>query len=612
MKTRIRNKLSQSTFGQSLLMLPVNDFKKLFVVIAIQIFLGLLDLLGVAAIGVLGALAVKGVASQSPGTRVQQVLEFVGIADHSLQSQVAFLGATAATLLIVRTFLTVIFAKRTLLFLSRRSASIANKIFQDFISQNLLKIKNISSQEVLFGVTRGVDAIMVGVIGTSVTLISDISLVAIMFTGLLIVDPTIATSSVIVFGLIGFAIYKLLHKKARDLGSLESRLAISNNEQISEVLGSYKEIVVRNRRAYYSEKVSELRMSMAQTTAEIAFLPNISKYVIESTVVLGTLLISAVQFRLQDATHAVATLTVFMASAARIAPASMRIQQGLIAMKSSLGAANPTLKLIRSIELTLMFDRELVWTDTLHEGFKGIVQVKDISLCYPDSNEFALKKINFEVLQNTSVAIVGPSGGGKTSLIDVILGLIPPTSGSVRISGTNPLESFSKWPGAVAYVPQDIMIINGTLRENVALGYSLSEAPDELVFDALKLAQLESFARELPDGLETQLGERGARISGGQRQRLGIARALFTKPKLLILDEATSALDAITEQAFTDAINQLKGSLTLITIAHRLSTIKDADNVLYLSNGEIAASGTLQNVRELIPNFDEQAKLMGL
>lgn len=612
MKTRIRIKLSQSTFGQSLLMLPVNDFKKLFVVIAIQIFLGLLDLLGVAAIGVLGALAVKGVASQSPGTRVQQVLEFVGIADHSLQSQVAFLGATAATLLIVRTFLTVIFAKRTLLFLSRRSASIANKIFQDFISQNLLKIKNISSQEVLFGVTRGVDAIMVGVIGTSVTLISDISLVAIMFTGLLIVDPTIATSSVIVFGLIGFAIYKLLHKKARDLGSLESRLAISNNEQISEVLGSYKEIVVRNRRAYYSEKVSGLRMSMAQTTAEIAFLPNISKYVIESTVVLGTLLISAVQFRLQDATHAVATLTVFMASAARIAPASMRIQQGLMAMKSSLGAANPTLKLIRSIELTLMFDRELVWTDTLHEGFKGIVQVKDISLCYPDSNEFALKKINFEVLQNTSVAIVGPSGGGKTSLIDVILGLIPPTSGSVRISGTNPLESFSKWPGAVAYVPQDIMIINGTLRENVALGYSLSEAPDELVFDALKLAQLESFARELPDGLETQLGERGARISGGQRQRLGIARALFTKPKLLILDEATSALDAITEQAFTDAINQLKGSLTLITIAHRLSTIKDADNVLYLSNGEIAASGTLQNVRELIPNFDEQAKLMGL
>lgn len=612
MKTRIRIKLSQSTFGQSLLMLPVNDFKKLFVVIAIQIFLGLLDLLGVAAIGVLGALAVKGVASQSPGTRVQQVLEFVGIADHSLQSQVAFLGATAATLLIVRTFLTVIFAKRTLLFLSRRSASIANKIFQDFISQNLLKIKNISSQEVLFGVTRGVDAIMVGVIGTSVTLISDISLVAIMFTGLLIVDPTIATSSVIVFGLIGFAIYKLLHKKARDLGSLESRLAISNNEQISEVLGSYKEIVVRNRRAYYSEKVSGLRMSMAQTTAEIAFLPNISKYVIESTVVLGTLLISAVQFRLQDATHAVATLTVFMASAARIAPASMRIQQGLIAMKSSLGAANPTLKLIRSIELTSMFDRDLVWTDTLHEGFKGIVQVKDISLCYPDSNVFALKKINFEVLENTSVAIVGPSGGGKTSLIDVILGLIPPTSGSVRISGTNPLESFSKWPGAVAYVPQDIMIINGTLRENVALGYSLSEAPDELVFDALKLAQLESFARGLPDGLETQLGERGARISGGQRQRLGIARALFTKPKLLILDEATSALDAITEQAFTDAINQLKGSLTLITIAHRLSTIKDADNVLYLSNGEIAASGTLQNVRELIPNFDEQAKLMGL
>lgn len=612
MKAKIRNKLSRSTFGQSLLMLPSDDYKKLFAVITIQIFLGLLDLLGVAAIGVLGALAVKGVASQSPGTRVQQILEFSGIADQTLQSQVAILGATAATLLIVRTLLSVIFAKRTLLFLSRRSASVANKIFQDFISQNLLKIKSKSSQEVLFGITRGVDAIMVGVIGTCVTLISDISLVAIMFTGLLVVDPTIATSSVIVFGLIGFSIYKLLHNKARELGVLESKLAISNNEQITEVLGSFKEIVVRNRRAYYSEKVSKLRMSMAQTTAEIAFLPNISKYVIESTVVLGTLLISAVQFRLQDATHAVATLTVFMASAARIAPASMRIQQGLIAMKSSLGAASPTLKLINSIEITSSFSREVRLTDRAYVGFNGVVSVSGVTLRYPDSNVYALNKINFEVLKNSSVAIVGPSGGGKTSLIDVILGLIPPTSGEVLISDSNPLDSFAKWPGAVAYVPQDIMIVNGTLRENVTLGFSRSEAPDTSVFDALRFAQLEDFVRELPDGLDTQLGERGTRISGGQRQRLGIARALFTKPKLLILDEATSALDAITEQSFTEAINQLRGSLTLITIAHRLSTIKDADNVIYLNNGEIAASGTLQEVRDLIPNFDEQAKLMGL
>jgi ABC-type multidrug transport system fused ATPase/permease subunit len=593
-------------------MLSVNDFRKLGIVTLIQVLLGLLDLAGVAAIGVLGALAVKGVASQQPGTRVQQVLEFLNISELSFQSQVAILGVAAATLLISRTLLTVIFTRRTLLFLSRRSAKIAIKIFKDFISQDLTKIKNVSSQEVYFGITKGVDSITVGVIGNLVTLISDFSLVLIMFTGLLVVDTSIALSSVLVFGLISTVIYKLLHKRARNLGTLESDLAIANNEQISEVLGSFKEIVVRNRRSYYLEKISEIRFSMAKTTAEIAFLPSISKYVIESTVVLGTLLISAIQFQLEDATRAIATLTVFMASAARIAPASMRIQQGLISMKSSLGAASPTLRLISSIQITSVFERSQGHLTSDHVGFVGSIDVKNVSLIYPGSEVKALKNVSFKVHPNSSIAIVGPSGGGKTSLVDVMLGLISPTEGRVEISELNSLNCFSNWPGAVAYVPQDTMIVNGTLRDNVALGHSSMEATDDLVFRALKLAQLDVFAQDLPNGLDTQLGERGSRISGGQRQRLGIARALFTQPRLLFLDEATSALDAQTEHDFTSAINQLKGSLTLITIAHRLSTIKDADNILYLDHGSIIATGTLQEVREQIPNFDEQAKLMGL
>jgi ABC-type multidrug transport system fused ATPase/permease subunit len=611
-RSKVRSRLSKSAIGQSLLMLSARDLRKLGLVTLIQVLLGLLDLAGVAAIGVLGALAVRGVASQQPGTRVQQVLEFLNISELTFQSQVAILGVAAALLLIGRTLLTVVFTRRTLLYLSRRSAKIAIKIFKDFISQDLTKIKSLSSQEVYFGITKGVDSVTVGVIGNIITLISDFSLVLIMFTGLLIVDTSIALSSVLVFGLIGIVIYKLLHKRARHLGALESELAIANNERISEVLGSFREIVVRNRRAHYLEKISDIRFSMAKATAEIAFLPSISKYVIESTVVLGTLLISAIQFQLEDATRAVATLTVFMAAAARIAPASMRIQQGMISMKSSLGAANPTLRLIDSIQITSVFESSQKKVSSGHDGFVGSVNVSKVSLIYPGSNVKALNQVSFEVLPNSSIAIVGPSGGGKTSLVDVMLGLISPTEGRVEISGLNALDCFSNWPGAVAYVPQDTMIVNGTLRDNVALGYSGAEATDDLVFRALRLAQLEEFARDLPNGLDTQLGERGSRISGGQRQRLGIARALFTQPRLLFLDEATSALDAQTEHDFTSAINQLKGSLTLITIAHRLTTIKDADNILYLDNGSIIATGSLQEVRDQIPNFDGQAKLMGL
>jgi ABC-type multidrug transport system fused ATPase/permease subunit len=174
------------------------------------------------------------------------------------------------------------------------------------------------------------------------------------------------------------------------------------------------------------------------------------------------------------------------------------------------------------------------------------------------------------------------------------------------------LEAIAKWPGAISYVPQDVMVVNGSIRENVALGYPLEAARDELVNSALSIASLSDFVANLPEGLDTNLGERGGKISGGQRQRIGIARALFTKPKLLVLDEATSALDGDTEESISSDIQKLKGSTTVVLIAHRLSTVRDADLVLYMDKGEIVARGTFEEVRNAVPDFDRQAKLMGL
>jgi ABC-type multidrug transport system fused ATPase/permease subunit len=170
----------------------------------------------------------------------------------------------------------------------------------------------------------------------------------------------------------------------------------------------------------------------------------------------------------------------------------------------------------------------------------------------------------------------------------------------------------AKWPGAIAYVPQDVAISSGTIRENVALGFPEQQATDELVTNALKVAQLHQFVSDLPRGLDTQVGERGAKISGGQRQRLGIARAMFTRPHLLVLDEATSSLDGETEASISDAIHELRGSTTVVLIAHRLSTVRDADIVVYLADGKIKTMGTFDEVRRAVPDFDRQAKLMGL
>jgi ABC-type multidrug transport system fused ATPase/permease subunit len=182
----------------------------------------------------------------------------------------------------------------------------------------------------------------------------------------------------------------------------------------------------------------------------------------------------------------------------------------------------------------------------------------------------------------------------------------------VKIQGDDPLKAIQLWPGAIGYVPQDVMISNGTIRQNVCLGYSVSEVPEERIWQALEVAQLSDFVRNLPDGLDTHVGDRGAKLSGGQRQRLGIARAMFTKPKLLVLDEATSALDGSTEASIAEAVHNLKGGVTIVMIAHRLSTVKESDVIHYLNEGELVMSGSFEELRKSIPEFDKQAKLMGI
>jgi ABC-type multidrug transport system fused ATPase/permease subunit len=250
--------------------------------------------------------------------------------------------------------------------------------------------------------------------------------------------------------------------------------------------------------------------------------------------------------------------------------------------------------------------------DTIHEGFTSEIEIENVSLTYPSKQFAAISNISLSIPSGASVAFVGQSGAGKTTIIDVLLGVLNPDEGSVLISGLPPLSAVAKWPGAVSYVPQDVVISAGTIRENVALGYPAQEATDELVMSALQVAHLDQFVSNLPQGMDTQVGERGAKISGGQRQRLGIARAMFTRPQLLVLDEATSSLDGETEANITEAIHELRGSTTVVLIAHRLSTVIDADIVVYLADGKVIAKGTFNEVRNAVPDFDRQARLLGL
>ena len=604
--------LRSSALFRAARILPKVDRPKILIVIVLQIGLGFLDLVGVAAFGVLGALSVTGVQSLQPGNRVAAVLDVLNLTNFSFQSQVAILAVSAAAILVLRTVLSIIFTRRIFFFLSRRSATISSSLISKLLSQSLTEVQSRSTQDTLYSVTAGVSAITLGVLGTATTIVSDASLLLIMVMGLFIVDPTIAVTTIVFFGTLGLILYRSMNVKAYNLGFKVASLNVKSNEKITEVLTSYRESVVRNRRDYYAREIGRLRLGLADVLAEMQFMPNISKYVIESGIVIGAILIAGVQFAIQDARNAVATLTVFLAAGTRIAPAIMRLQQSAIQIKSGIGSATPTLELIESLDGVEGIKEVEDTLDLNHVGFKSEVTLKGVSFRYPNQGRNALNNVSVNIESGQSFAIVGPSGAGKTTFVDVLLGVLKPDSGEIVISNLDPIGSIGKWPGAISYVPQDVVISNGTIRENIAMGFPIDVASDELIWDAIEIAQLTDFVKALPLNIDTPVGERGTKISGGQRQRLGIARAMFTKPKLLVLDEATSSLDGQTEADISDAIQNLKGKVTVVLIAHRLSTVRNAGQVMYMADGQVIARGTFEEVRETVPDFDRQAQLMGL
>jgi len=602
---------NSSTFGRSIRILEKSDLRKILLITMIQTTLGVLDLFGVIAIGLLGALSINNYQTSQSNGLTAEALDFLNLAEMSFEAQTLWLGLSAVALLTGRTLLSIFFTRKILFFLGVRGARISENLVSRFLSQPLLNLQSKSPQNILYAVGDGVSIVTLQVIASSAILFSDLSLLVIMIIGLAVINPITTAYMIFVFSIVGVFLHGVIDKRAGALGQLNYKAGIKANEKIMEALSVFRELVVRKRRNYYARQIASIRFSQATTRAELSFMPYLSKYVIEAAVILGAVVIGLSQFFVEDVTQAVATMAIFLAAGSRLAPAVLRVQQGSVTIRTALAQAEPTLNLIESLSKSVPLGNVPDDLNLAHEGFEAKIEFNGVQFTYPGNEYPTLSEVSLCIPSGSFVAIVGPSGAGKTTLIDLMLGLLEPEVGSIFVSGLSPSIAISKWPGAFGYVPQEIAITSSTLRDNISLGYPTSLATDEHIKSCIKLSQLEEFVNGLDHGINTHVGEAGSKLSGGERQRLGIARAMFTNPGFLVLDEATSALDSETEHRLSESINGLKGKTTIVIIAHRLSTVREADLVVYVSSGKILATGSFSEVRNSVPEFDRQAVRMG-
>ncbi len=573
-----------------------------------QVLFAFFDLVGVALVGVLGAVAISGIGSTLPGNRVGNFLNFFNLTGVSFQAVAGILSASAILVLTVRTLISMYSTKKILRKLSYKSAEISALIFDKVQRKSLTEIEETGFYQTQYAVTSGVESLVVRVYGTVLTLVTDLTLIIIMSGTLIYIDPILAISTFVLFGFTGVILYLSMHKSASKRGKENAHLEIESSEIISAGLNLFREIRLRNGATVLTEKLKKTRVRHSETVSSLNFLPYLGKYIVETMLIVGTVIIAAIQFYLHDAIHAAATISIFLAAGSRIAPSFLRLQQGSVTIRGSLGMANKTLNILQidqpipessnSTSLTLEWVNKL---SVLNASFK-----------YRDQPNWALRNISFDVSNGEVVAIVGPSGSGKSTIADLVIGVLIPDEGEVLISGVSPERAVANFPGRIAYVPQDVKIFTGSIRENLLIGLNPESIPDVKLNQCLVDAGLGKIFADLRVHLDSDVSAFGVQLSGGEKQRFGIARALITDPQILILDEATSSLDAETESSITSMLASRKKSLGILVIAHRLSTVREADRVLYLSKGQIISSGSFTEVRNSVPGFEVQASLMGL
>jgi ABC-type multidrug transport system fused ATPase/permease subunit len=441
------------------------------------------------------------------------------------------------------------------------------------------------------------------------TLLGEFMSFAVILLVLAIAQPLIALTAVIYLGIVGFVLSIAVTRRSRQAGRVNIKYTQTTSRLVTEMIGALKEVTLRNKTDEIAQVVQENRVHTSRARSNIQFLAQIPRYVLESAIIGGFLLVGVVGYLSGGTAAAVTAVALFGLAGFRMAPSIVRFQAIISQVTAYSPHAEAVVREIQAAEKSVEYlqDRDSKPLPTK----PATLDFSNVGFAYAADAPEAVSDVTLSIPFGTAVSFVGSSGAGKSTIIDLILGLVEPTRGAITIDGT-PLEELTNaWRSHVGYVPQDVALFDASLGQNVALSWT-GEYDRDLVRECLAKAQLLDLVDSREGGLDAPVGERGLALSGGQRQRLGIARALYSQPLVLVMDEATSALDTTTEAAVTSAIRGLHGKTTVVTVAHRLATIQHSDVIFFMSHGKVEAAGKFDELVARVPEFALQARLAGL
>jgi ABC-type multidrug transport system fused ATPase/permease subunit len=558
----------------------------------VQALLGFLDLLGIVAFGLVASLATSSYLNLPQGKFSSFWIDRINVLDLSIGSLIAALVLVILIFFIAKTLLALYISKKMFHFLSKVQNQLSKKLFVRVLNSDFSWFDRQSHSNIAQVITRGSTSAITIQIGNSALLVSDLVLI-IFFLSLLFALNIYVALFFMVYILVVFYVLNLM------IGGTLSRihsnlvdLEVHFQSDLRQSFKLFREIRISGRQEFFADELEEVTKAQAFYSAEDTWIQQIPKYALEIALVLGAVLLMLATQLMGGAQDSIPVISVYLIGAARIFPTLLRVQSSFISLKSNQALADNVHDLLEKTATSVVSS-----TKASHEKLMaGHTKTADI---YIDSLRFRYAGMNHDVLKNVSlvipfgqkVAVIGSSGCGKSTFCDILLGIKEPSSGRVTIGDIE----ISRWinlnPGFFSYIPQEFSLVANTIQNNISI-FSDKSVSDENLKQALEAAHLDSFVSQLPQKLDTRLGDDEIKLSGGQQQRLAIARALYSQPLVCIFDEVTSALDPITEKSIVSDIINLSRPLTTIFITHRISAIRDFERIIFLGDGEVIGDGT--------------------